>query len=67
METAAAVEKERRFFHSSLQNAWGVLNSSHRLGGGQTENNKTGQIICYKNRTFLFATDTVSLAAVGST
>jgi hypothetical protein len=22
------------------------------------QNNKTGQIICYKNRTFLFATDT---------
>jgi hypothetical protein len=50
-------KNKKRFFHTSLQNAWGVLHSSHRLGGGQTTNNKTGQIICYKNRTFLFATD----------
>jgi hypothetical protein len=33
METDATVEKQERFFHSSLQNAWGVSHSSHRPGG----------------------------------
>jgi len=29
----------------------------HRLGGYELKTTKTGQITCYKNRTFSFATD----------
>ena len=55
METDGGVEKQKQFFHTSVQNAWGVLQSSHRLG--YPSNNKTGHFICYENRTFLFAID----------
>ena len=64
METDGGVEKQKQFFHTSVQNAWGVLHSSHRLG--YPSNNKTGHFICYENRTFLFAIDSRwSLAVVG--
>ena len=59
METAAAVEKPGKFFHRSLQNAcWRFAQfpqARRRLT--KTTNNKTGQITCYENRTFSFATD----------
>jgi hypothetical protein len=59
METAAAVEKPGKFSHSRLQNAcWRFAQfpqARRRLT--KLQNNKTGQIICYKHRTFLFATD----------
>ena len=68
METAAAVEIEqgrlRQYsldaFHRCLEKPAGFSHSFHRPGGGQPTkptNNKTGQITCYKNRTFLLATD----------
>lgn len=67
METAAAVEIEqgclRQYslddFHRCLEKPAGFSHSFHRPGGGQPTNNKTGQITCYKNRTFLLATDTI--------
>jgi hypothetical protein len=59
METAAAVEKPGKFFHSSLQNAcWRFAQfpqARRRLT--KLQNYKTGQITCYKNRTFSLATD----------
>jgi hypothetical protein len=71
METAAAVEIEqgrlRQYslddFHRCLEKPAGFSHSFHRPGGGQPTkptkptNNKTGQITCYKNRTFLLAPD----------
>ena len=77
METAAAVEIEqgclRQYslddFHRCLEKPAGFSHSFHRPGGGQPTkptNNKTGQITCYKNRTFLLATDTSTFCSVGS-
>jgi hypothetical protein len=51
METDGGVEKQKTFFPHLLAKRMGVLHSSHRLGGDQLTN-KTGQITCYKNRTF---------------
>ena len=60
METDAAVDKIsdlQVLVHSGLEKPAGFSHSSHRPGGDQPTNNKTGQITCYKNRTFSFATD----------
>jgi hypothetical protein len=65
METAAAMEIEngglRPFpfddFHRCLEKPAGFSHSFHRPDGGQPTTNKTGQITCYQNRTFLLATD----------
>ena len=59
METAGRVEKQKTVFPHVLAKRCCVSHSSHRLGSGQSTNNKTGQIICYKNRTFLLATDSL--------
>jgi hypothetical protein len=51
------MEKQRTVFPHALAKRCCVSHSSHRLDGGQATNNKTGHFTCYKNRTFLFATD----------
>jgi hypothetical protein len=57
METDGRVEKQKPVFPHVLAKRCCVSHSSHRLGSGQSTNNKTGQITCYENRTFLLATD----------
>jgi len=59
METDAAVDKvsDLESCPQRLGKACWLSHSSHRPGGGQPTNNKTGQITCYKNRTFSFAND----------
>jgi hypothetical protein len=59
METDAAVDKvsDPKSCPQRLGKACWLSLSFHRPGGGQPTNNKTGQITCYKNRTFSFATD----------
>src|SRR5437867_9341287 len=59
METDGRVEKQKYSFSTRrCKTLGGVLHRSHRLHGRQSTNNKTGHFTCYKNRTFLFATDT---------
>jgi len=56
METVAGVEKQKTVFSTpACKTPAGVSHSFHRLY--QSSNNKTGHFICYKNRTFSFATD----------
>ena len=59
METDAAVDKvsDPKSCPQRLGKACWLSLSFHRPGGGQPTNNKTGQITCYKNRTFSFASD----------
>jgi len=67
METAAAVEIEKvafgDFFLMISTAAWKSRNERSafpqfpQARRGLSTKHKTGQIICYKNRTFLFATD----------
>ena len=70
METAAAVEIDqgglRRYFledfHRCLEKPRTTLGFSTVTTGSaainqKPKNNKTGQITCYQNRTFLLATD----------
>jgi hypothetical protein len=66
METDGRVEKQKTVFPHVLAKRCCVSHSFHRLGNGQSTNNKTGQIICYENRTFLFATDRAKALGVGS-
>jgi hypothetical protein len=66
METDDAVEKQRTVFPQHLAKRCCVSHSSHRPRGSQSTNNKTGHFTCYKNRTFSFATDTLSIDTVGS-
>jgi len=60
METDAAVDKisDLQFLSTA---AWKSLLAFHTVSTGPAAinltNNKTGQITCYKNRTFSFATD----------
>ena len=73
METAAAVEIDqgglRRYFledfHRCLEKPRTTLGFSTVTTGSAAINqkpttNKTGQITCYQNRTFLLATDTAT-------
>ena len=66
METAAAVEIEQGRlrqhslddFHRCLEKPAGFSTvSTGPAAVSKPTNNKTGQITCYKNRTFSFATD----------
>jgi len=50
METDAAVEKQKRFFHSSLQNAWGVSHSSHTPGCGSHSTINLGWVNIARSR-----------------
>ena len=62
METDAAVDKISDFQFLSTA-AWKSLLPFHTVPTGSAAMNlkqQTGQIICYKNRTFLFATDTAN-------
>jgi hypothetical protein len=64
METDAAVEKQKHFFHSSLQNAcwrFAQFPQARRCRPSQTTKTKIGHFTCYKNRTFSFATDMPAL------
>ena len=64
METDERVEKTKTsFFHTSLQNAAAFRTVPTGSAAVNQQNNKTGQIICYKNRTFPFATDSCYLCA----
>ena len=60
METDAAVDKvsDLKSCPQRLGKTYWLSHSFHRPDDGQPTNNKTGQITCYKNRTFSFATDT---------
>ena len=57
METDGRVEKQKTFSHTPLQNPAGFRTVSTGSAAMNLTNNKTGQIICYKNRTFSLATD----------
>jgi len=60
METDAAMEKLRTVFPQQLAKPCWVSHSFHRPDGGnfqRRQKTETGQITCYKNRTFSFATD----------
>ena len=65
METAAAVEIKQGGlrqhylddFHRCLENPAGFSTVTTGPAAINSTNNKTGQITCYKNRTFSFATD----------
>jgi len=50
-------KNKKQFFHTSLQNAAAFRTVPTGSAAVNQQNNKTGQIICYKNRTFSFATD----------
>jgi len=52
-------KNKKQFFHTSLQNAAAFRTVPTGSAAVNQQNNKTGQIICYKNRTFPFATDTL--------
>jgi hypothetical protein len=52
METDAAVEKPKNSFPTAACKTLRVSHSFRRLGDDESTNNKTGQITCYKNRTF---------------
>ena len=58
METDGAVEKQKPVFPQLLAKPCWVSHSSHRLGGLSIKTTKR-TFICYKKRTFLFATDSL--------
>jgi hypothetical protein len=58
METAAAMEKQERFFPQQLAKRLLAFRTVPTgSAAAMTRNNKTGHFTCYKNRTFSFATD----------
>ena len=66
METDAAVEKPaEQFCPQRLENACWRFAQFPQARRRSTTNNKTGQITCYKNRTFSFATDRQGLNRQG--